>query len=67
MAPRSYKIMVDAAEFSMVFTDEEPDGEFVFASFGEARAAAAWMASAERDAWAGCLRRIREFRTYDVR
>jgi hypothetical protein len=55
------RIGIDAAAFSARWTDEEPDGEFVFATLKDAKVRALSSATAERNAWATCVRNIRSF------
>lgn len=60
------RIDLDAAAFNARWTGEEPDGEFVFPTLKEAKARALNGATAERDAWASCVRDIRSFTLDEV-
>jgi hypothetical protein len=55
------RIELDAGAFNARWTNEDPDGEFVFTTLKEAKARALNGAIAERDAWAQCVRDIRTF------
>jgi len=59
--PMNIRIDVDAAAINMRWTHAEPDGEFVFRTLKEAKERALGAAIPERDAWASCVRDIREF------
>lgn len=59
--PMNIRIDVDAAAINMRWTNARPDGEFVFRTLKDAKARALSSAISERDAWADCVRNIRDF------
>lgn len=56
----------DAAVVSFVWTNDAPDGEFVFATFTEAKAAALAATIPSRDAFIRCVRLIRSATRNDI-
>jgi hypothetical protein len=60
------RIELDAGAVEVRWTNEEPDGEFVFATLTEAKERAVRGAVSEREAWATCVRQARGLTRADI-